>query len=243
MEPAELGVTLVDLVHAVEGMRPDGDEIGRLQTAVVVSERLGELGDRLVGHFVDEARQAGASWRAIGDGLGVSKQAAQKRFVSVGGEASGEGFLSRFTPRAKEVLSVARDTARRLGQSQVRTEHLAVGLVADPDGLAGRALAAQDVGFDAVRVAVEGASPSPEGPQPRHTPLAAESKKVLEGALREAFRRGHNYIGTEHLLLGLLGERRSTGARLLRKLGATQDDTSEWLDNALAELAARKQKP
>jgi hypothetical protein len=242
MEPVELGITVEDLIHAVEGIRPEGDEIARLQTAVVMSERLGQLGDRLVGHFVDQARQAGASWRAIGDGLGVTKQAAQKRFVSAGGETTEAGFLSRFTPRAREVLTVARDTARRLGQAQVRTEHLAVGLVADSDALAARAIAAQDVSAADVRAAVKTAAPPPEASLPAHIPFAAESKKVLEGALRDAFRREHNYIGTEHLLIGLLAERRSRGAKVLRQLGVTQDDTSEWLDRTLAELAAKKNR-
>ena len=244
MEPAELGIDLDDLVRAVDGLQPDGDDIDRLRAAVGVAERLGELGDQLVGHFVDRARRAGASWREIGDGLGVTKQAAQKRFVgTAGGEEEGEGFLSRFTPRAREVLTVARDTARRLGQTQVRTEHLAVGLVADPDGLSARALAAQGVAADAVEAAVEAAAGAPKPAVPDHIPFAAEAKKVLEHALREAFGRRHNYIGTEHLLLGLLAERRSAGAKLLRQLGVSQDATADWIDTALADLVAKKRSP
>ena len=244
MEPADLGIDLDDLVRAVEGLQPVGDDVDRLRAAVGFAERLGELGDELVGHFVDRARRAGASWREIGDGLGVSKQAAQKRFVATtGGEEGDEGFLSRFTPRAKEVLTVARDTARSLEQAQVRTEHLVAGLVADPEGLSARAIAAQGVDAGAVQAAVEAAATTPKGPVPAHIPFAAEAKKVLEHALREAFSRRHNYIGTEHLLLGLLAERRSTGARLLRQLGVTQDVTAEWVDTALADLAAKKRSP
>src|SRR5437773_8322751 len=155
MEPADLGIDLEDLVQTVDGLQPEGDDIDRLRAAVGFAERLGDLGDQLVGHFVDRARRAGASWREIGDGLGVSKQAAQKRFVATaGGEGGEEGFLSRFTPRAKEVLTVARDTARELGQAQVRTEHLAAGLVADPEGLSAKAIAAQGVDRGAVTAAV-----------------------------------------------------------------------------------------
>lgn len=243
MEPADLGLDLDDLIGAVEGVRPKGDEIDRLQTAVGFAERLGELGDQLVGHFVDQARRAGASWRAIGDGLGVSKQAAQKRFVANAVETGDEGFLGRFTPRAREVLTVARDTARARGQAQVRTEHLAVGLVADPDGLSARALAAQGIAAADVRAAADATGSPPTEPSPGHIPFAAEGKKVLEAALREAFSRRHNYIGTEHLLLGLLAERRSSGARLLRRLGATPDATTAWLDATLAEMAARRRSP
>jgi len=240
MEPADLDIGLEDLIQAVEGFRPDGDDVDRLRTAVTFAERLGDLGDQLVGTFVDRARRSGASWREIGDGLGVSKQAAQKRFVSAPGEERLEGFLSRFTPRAREVLTVARDTARRLGQTQVRTEHLVIGLIDDPEGLSARALAAQGLVAAEVRAAVDAASPAAAQSLPAHIPFAAEGKKVLENALREAFSRRHNYIGTEHLLLGLLAERRSAGAKVLRRLGVTQDATAEWLDTALADLVAKK---
>jgi hypothetical protein len=248
MQPGDLGIGLDDLIRTVERLQPEGDEIARLQTAVLLSERLGELGDHLVGHFVDEARRVGASWRAIGDGLGVSKQAAQKRFVPTAGDVPQEGFLSRFTARAREALTAAREAARRLGRAQVGTEHLVAGLVADPQGLSAQAIAAQGVAAADVIAAVEatgaaGATASPEEPLPDHIPFAAESKKVLEAALREAFRRRHNYIGTEHLLIGLLADRRSAGARLLHDLGVTQRATSDWLDATLADLAARKGHP
>ncbi|HZQ77126.1 MAG TPA: Clp protease N-terminal domain-containing protein [Acidimicrobiia bacterium] len=241
--PSDLGIGLDDLVGTVERLQPDGDEIARLQTAVVLSERLGELGDHLVGHFVDEARRVGASWREIGDGLGVSKQAAQKRFVPTAGDVPQEGFLSRFTPRAREALSVARDTARRLGHDHVRTEDLVAGLVIDAHGLSAQAIAAQGVAADDVLAAVEATATSSEAALPEHLPFAAEAKKVLEAALREAFRRRHNYIGTEHLLLGVLADRRSTGARLLHDLGVNQRAASKWLDTTLADLAARKGGP
>src|SRR5206468_5372039 len=124
-----------------------------------------------------------------------------------------------------------------------RTEHLAAGLVADPDGLSAKAIAAQGVDRGAVTAAVTEAAPAPKDALPAHIPFAAEAKKILENALREAFSRRHNYIGTEHLLLGLLAERRSTGARFLRQLGVTQDATAEWVDTTLADLAARKRAP
>ena len=155
LQPEDLGLGLDDLIAAVDRLQPESDEIARLQTAVLLSERLGELGDHLVGHFVDEARRVGASWRAIGDGLGVSKQAAQKRFVPTAGDVSQEGFLSRFTPRARDALTAARDTARRLGRAQVGTEHLVAGLIADSQGLSAQAIAAQGVAVAAVLAAVD----------------------------------------------------------------------------------------
>jgi len=242
-QPDDLGIGLDDLIGTVERLEPEGDEITRLQTAVLLSERLGELGDHLVGHFVDEARRVGASWRAIGDGLGVSKQAAQKRFVPTAGDVPEEGFLSRFTPRARETLTTAQATARRLGRPQVGTEHLVAGLVADSQGLSAQAIAAQGVTAVDVIAAVDATATAAPADLPDHIPFAAESKKVLEAALREAFRRRHNYIGTEHLLVGVLADRRSAGARLLHSLGITQRATAEWLDATFADLAARKGRP
>src|SRR5437763_14464144 len=107
-QPPNLDVGLDDLIRVVRVAQPD-DELARLRTAVQLSERLDELGDHLVGHFVDEARGSGASWRAIGESMGVTKQAAQQRFVPSVGELPEEGFLSRFTPRARQVLTVARE--------------------------------------------------------------------------------------------------------------------------------------
>ena len=79
---APLPARLDELVAYVRDEHPDGDVLGHVATAVAVSERLGELADHLIGHFVDEARRAGASWTDIGQSMGVTKQAAQKRFVT-----------------------------------------------------------------------------------------------------------------------------------------------------------------
>src|ERR1700744_5980101 len=99
----QLGTGLPELVDVVLSTDPDGDELARLTTAVLISERLGDLGDHLIGHFVDQARHAGASWTAIGASMGVTKQAAQKRFVPGAGDLAKDGTFSRFTPRAKRV--------------------------------------------------------------------------------------------------------------------------------------------
>src|SRR5215475_9680184 len=97
----ELGIGLNELINLVHGAQPDGDALDHLTTAVLVSERLGDLGDHLIGHFVDQARYAGASWTSIGASMGVTKQAAQKRFVPGAGDLPKDELFSRFTPRAK----------------------------------------------------------------------------------------------------------------------------------------------
>jgi hypothetical protein len=240
-QPADLGVGLDDLIRTVHTLAPEDDPIARLQAAVVVSDQLGQLGDHVVGHFVDQARHAGASWREIGEGMGVTKQAAQKRFVPSVGDIPREGFLSRFTPRAKAVLSEAEGAARTMGSAQIRTEHVLLGLVFDPGGLSRQAIEAQGVTVEQVRAGVDAVAQAPVDDVPAsHIPFSPEAKKILELALREALRLHHNYIGTEHLLLGLLRDRRSPAARVLHDLGVSRDEVEAWLRALLAEMAAAK---
>ena len=160
---------------------------------------LSEVGDAVLGYFVDRARHAGASWTAISAALGVSKQAAHKRFAA----ATRPPGLGRFTDRARRVLSSATDVARGLGHAYVGTEHLLLALYTEPDGLAARILVEAGIDRDAVEEAVLRRVPrGTETPQPPlpHTPRAVA---VIEGTVREALLLGHNYVGTEHLLLVL----------------------------------------
>src|SRR6266540_558286 len=116
----ETPVRLQDLITHVTGERPDGSALEHVSDAVLVSEHLGELAGDLVAHFVDRARRAGASWAEIGQSMGVSKQAAQKRFVPKKSEASelldgllGDEVFAQFTDRARRVLVRAQEEARR----------------------------------------------------------------------------------------------------------------------------------
>ena len=160
---------------------------------------LSEVGDAVLGYFVDRARHAGASWTAISTALGVSKQAAHKRFAA----ATRPPGLDRFTDRARRVLSSASEVARGLGHAYVGTEHLLLALYTEPDGLAARVLVEAGIDRDAVEEAalrrVPRGAETPEPPLP-HTPRAVA---VIEGTVREALLLGHNYVGTEHLLLAL----------------------------------------
>src|SRR4051794_38415133 len=113
-----LPARLDDLIDHVCNTSPDGDPLDRLATAVVVAGQLDEVADHLVGHFVDQARRSGASWAEIGQALGVSKQAAQKRFVPRAGaepERATSGAFSRFTSRARTVLERAHGDASAAG--------------------------------------------------------------------------------------------------------------------------------
>jgi hypothetical protein len=235
----DFGITLDDLIRAVAAARPDGDAIARLGIASTIAEQLGELGDHLVGHFVDAARAAGESWRSIGAGMGVTKQAVQKRFTPASGAAGDEALLARFTPRARHVLQVARGEALRLRAAEVAPEHLVLALLAEREGLAAKALAAHGVDFDGVRRQIEAVAVPSSEPLPDPIPFGARAKKVLEVALREALRLLHNYIGTEHLLLAVLADPTGAGGFVLEH-GVTREDAVAWITDTLAEYTAKK---
>ena len=161
-------VSLDTLITFVKVQRPEGSALDNLADAVAVGEHLGEQADSLIGHFVDQARRSGASWSQIGASMGVSKQAAQQRFVPRGDPAVGlsiPGDFSRFTQRARGVLAAAEDHARAADSAVIGSDHLALGLFAEPDGLAAKAIAALGVTEQQVRAAL-GAPEQPE-PAPR----------------------------------------------------------------------------
>jgi hypothetical protein len=223
-------MTLDELIRTVKGRHPDGTALDHLTEATAVAEHLGELSDHLVGHFVDQARRAGASWTMIGQSMGVTKQAAQKRFVA------GDSSMDRFTDRAKVVVLRAQTEARDRGHGEVSSLHLLLGLLAEWDGLAGRAMAAAGVTRDGLAAAVAAALPPGDATPTRHVPFSGGVKKVHELIVREALRLGHNYVGTEHILLGLLEAADDPAARLLAGLGVTKPDVEAWTRRTLAEL-------
>jgi len=212
-------VRLGDLIEAITKVHTD--PLDQLTNAVLAAEHLGEVADHLIGHFVDQARRSGASWTDIGRSMGVTKQAAQKRFVPKGPGAPSDldpdqGF-SRFTLRARNTVVAAQNEAQAAGNDQIRVEHLVLGLLSEPDGLAARLMRAHGVTADAVRAAAAAALPPPAGSVPDLVPFDSRAKKALELTFREALRLGHNYIGTEHILLALL--ELENGAGVLTDLG------------------------
>ena len=229
---------LDDLITAINRARPD-EPLHQLSDAVLLGDHLGELSDHLIGHFVDQARRSGASWTDIGKSMGVTRQAAQKRFVpkeSADLDLS-QGF-SRYTPRARNVVMSAHNEAVAAHHSEGRPEHLVLGLLAEPEGLAAKAITTQGVPLDTVRQAAAAALPPAAENAPELVPYGPEAKKVLELTFREALRLGHNYIGTEHLLLALLEHENGTG--VLSGLGITKAATEEFVGKVLATLLEHK---
>ena len=229
----------------------EGTALDHVSAAVRVSEHLGELADHLIGHFVDQARRSGASWTEIGQSMGVTKQAAQKRFVPKG-PVPGEGFPAgpggkfgeRFTDRAKRVESAARKVAIKHRNEEVLPEHVVLAMLHEPEGMAARAIAALGVSAETAREALAAAlPPAVAGEQvPEDVLFGPRSKHALKLALHEALSLGHDYIGTEHLLLGVVREEEAQGGGALTRLGLTEQRVREWLIPELAKLAEKKRR-
>jgi ATP-dependent Clp protease ATP-binding subunit ClpC len=143
--------------------------------------------------------------------------------------------FERFTDRARRVVVLAQEEARLLAHNYIGTEHLLLGLVHEGEGVAAKALEQLGVSLEAVRTQVEeiighGGS-SPTG----YIPFTPRSKKVLELSLREALTLGHDFIGTEHILLGLVREGEGVAAQVLVKMGATLDRVRSQVMEVLGE--------
>ncbi|MDQ4116994.1 MAG: ATP-dependent Clp protease ATP-binding subunit, partial [Actinomycetota bacterium] len=186
------------------------------------------------------ARRSGASWTDIGKSMGVTKQAAQKRFVpkaSDAGEAldPNQGF-NRFTPRARKVVVAAQEEARAAGNAEILPAHIALGLVSDPDGVAAKAIADRGVSADTLRRTVSATLPERVDELPSLIPFDTDARKVLELTFRHALRLGHNYVGTEHVLLALLEH--EDGSGVLSGLGVGQAEVEQYVRNFLEGLQA-----
>ncbi|KUL51508.1 Clp protease [Streptomyces sp. NRRL F-4489] len=235
-------VRLDDLIEAIKKSR--SDVLEQLSDAVLAADHLGEIADHLIGHFVDQARRSGASWTEIGSSMGVSKQAAQKRFVpkdpGAGSDLDPAQGFGRFTPRARNVVIASQNETKAAGNDEIRPEHLALGLLREPEGIGARALVAQGVTPEAFREAMTAALPPAAESVPALIPFDTQSRKALELTYREALRLGHNYIGTEHILLALL--ERENGDGPLTRLGIGKAAVEAYVAEALAAFTAEQEK-
>jgi len=234
--PVSYPVRLDEMINAIKQVHPD--LLDQLADAVLAAEHLGEIADHLIGHFVDQARRSGASWTDIGKSMGVTKQAAQKRFVPRAGATTmdpEQGF-GRFTPRARNAVVAAQNAAHEAANCEITPEHLLLGVLSDPAALATVLLNRQHVDVEAVRGAVK--LPPVCAETPELIPFSGPARKALELTFREALRLGHNYIGTEHLLLALL--ELEGGAGPLHSVGVDKARVEVDLVRTLATLTSGK---
>jgi len=226
------GPTLEQLIATVRRDAGSDDPLDQLATAARMAADLQDVADAALSHFVDQCRHSGRSWTEISTALGVTKQAAHKRF-------SETQLLGRFTPRVRNLFAQAAAAARRLGHNYVGTEHFLLALFEDQTSIAAKVLADAQVTEQHVETLVLQAAPrgSSTDDAPLRTPAASA---VFRRAIAEAVRLGHNYVGTEHVLLALFGESEALSARVLAQTGATYDDYRRRVIDKLSRLVVAR---
>jgi hypothetical protein len=214
------GPSLQELIETVRADAHSDDARDQLAVASRTVAELAEVGDAVLGHFIDQCRRSGLSWSEISAALGVSRQAAHKRFSFPAPE------LERFTERARSALRAAVEDACGLGHNYVGTEHLLLGLFEPAQGIAAQILG--ELGFTRASVEEEITIAARRSPStvvdPPYTPRARQS---IERAVTEAVGLGHNYVGTEHLLLALFGDPDTLAAKILAAGGADHVDVRD----------------
>ena len=271
--------TLQELIDTVRRDAGTEDPISQLAVAAATASDLEQTTDAVLGHYVDRCRRAGRSWSEISAALGVTKQAVHKRFAGPLAERlaamTGRPTFERFTQRARNVLVAADAAAGARGHGAIGTAHLLLGLYAEPDGVAAKALLGMQVSRDQVEAALEAvwargagdpaaaADPASatdgtdggEQDQPA-APAAADAagakapdlttgrrpwspggRTALVHALAVALELGHNYIGTEHILLGLYRNPDSVAARVLADVGAERAEAEARVTELLRGYA------
>jgi Clp amino terminal domain, pathogenicity island component len=228
-------VRLDEMINTIKKVH--SDVLDQLSDAVLAAEHLGEVADHLIGHFVDQARRSGASWTDIGKSMGVTKQAAQKRFV-LRAETTFDpnGGFERFTPRARNAVVAAQSAAREAGNNEITPDHLMVGVLNDPEALVTKLLRSQRIDPESLRDSIT--LPPAADKVPALIPFSGAARKALELTFREALRLGHNYIGTEHVLLALLELEDGSGS--LHQAGVDKDRVEADLAAVAKSKAAAK---
>jgi ATP-dependent Clp protease ATP-binding subunit ClpC len=154
-------------------------------------------------------------------------------------ELPGVGMYGRFTPRARKVMSLAQDAARSVKHSHVGTEHVLIGILDEGGNLAVKVLADLDVDADDLRSELRASmGPATKGKAEAHLPFTPLSKRALEQTAKEALRLGHNYVGSEHLLLGLLATEEGVASKVLRRMGIELHTTRQAVVMALVSVVA-----
>src|SRR5690554_2255571 len=152
-------------------------------------------------------------------------------------------MFERFTDRARRVVVLAQEEARMLNHNYIGTEHILLGLIHEGEGVAAKALEGLDIKLEAVREQVQEIIGQGQQAPTGHIPFTPRAKKVLELSLREALQLGHNYIGTEHILLGLIREGEGVAAQVLVKLGADLNRVRQQVIQLISGYQGKEGQP
>lgn len=224
--------TLRELIDAVQEGAASQDPLDLLHSAAETAAELDNVKDGLLGYFVERCRGSGRSWSEISAALGVTKQAAHKRF-SVASPS-----LDRFTERARRVVELCSKVAESLNHNWVGTEHLLLAILIEGRGIGARILLERGLTHRSAEAAALMVSPRGETPPVGEVPLTPRTITALTGAVTSAIELGHNYVGTEHLLLALMRDPDGLAARILTANDITADDVRKRVVQLLAELTS-----
>ena len=220
----------------------EGSSLERLVAAVAIAAQLHDLGDLVVDRYVRAARAEGRSWSQIGEALGVSKQAAQQRFVPPTVPTAPWPGMSEV---ASQLIAKAVDEARALGHRYLGTEHLLMALASD-DGLAGATLAHLGLLPEVVREQVHRIIGTGHSANSATLGITPRTKRMLEAARKEARRLGHRCADTEHLLLAV-SECGGVAGQILDELGtgpaAVRAQLADLLEAEAPEVAVKVRTP
>ncbi|WP_328998364.1 ATP-dependent Clp protease ATP-binding subunit [Kribbella sp. NBC_00709] len=225
------GPDLQQLINTIKTDAGSDDELEQLATAAATISELTGTGDAALGFFVDRARGAGKSWVEISGVLGVSKQAAHKRFAD---SWTARPAFERYTQRARSVVQAAADIAGARNHDFVGTEHLLLGMYKEPGAVAAKVLVQHGITEESVLRAVDVESPAAEpSAEPKsldgeNPPFTRRAAHVLQGAVGEALTLGHNYVGTEHLLLAFYRDQAGIATKILLEQGL--EESAAWTD-------------
>src|SRR4051812_24392315 len=226
------GIRVEQLVAIVD-QRADGDALTALSAAVDVADDVRDVAEKLLDRYVAAAREDGRSWSEIGTALGVSKQAAQQRFMSTPLDPT--AWPKDFDDDARAVVHAAQRQARSFRHRYLGTEHLLLALTAD-SGLAGTTLAQLGVGTAEVTERIHAVIGQGHSSETATLGISPRTKRVLEAAGNEARRLGHRcaIAAPEHLLLALSAQSDAVAAQFLRDLAVSDERLREQLGELLA---------
>ena len=234
-------ITLLSLDNLIEQVREHhpyttSGPLDRVADSAQVAASVSQLGEHLVDFFIDEARRDGNSWTVIGERLGISRQAVQKRYAAQSGDGSPKrpSAFDRLANDGKRIVKQSEEEARSRQSGHRSTEHFLRAIAAEPESVGAKSLARCGATAPVIIAAVNGRIGVPSGePSTGEILPTPGGSAVFEHALRESVRLGHDYVGSGHIALGCLTVRDGLAAEILGNLGVTYND----LRQAVIELA------